>query len=390
MIDARILNPNISMSAQAPNLPQIMQQMQNLSASKSNQRISEGQEGRAQELFPLLQQQQQQSVDAGNMNMDATRRAQYMKSVADVKPIMDNYFKNGDIDGAMSFLSSRRQQLVSQGLPTETTDEAYQAISNGDFQSVQDGYNSAWQEVYGRSDLQNKSVSQREFEELTRLAENDPESTAGKAAAVKLRLTAPAGTSSAERIAQDTSLTEDVARSQSTISGRKSGAEVTAKGIAARNQGYIDTGIDAADAVSNLSRTLDLLKTVETGGFENVKLAASRLLGVTGADEAELSANMGKAILAQLKPIFGAAFTAQEGERLEKIEASFGKSTEGNIRLINNVLRTTERAARRGLSAAEAEGDTFTANEIKIILDNIGAEQQDSKPKPKFIIESVE
>ena len=142
----------------------------------------------------------------------------------------------------------------------------------------------------------------------------------------------------------------------------------------------------------NLTKTLNLLKTVKTGGFNNAALAATRLLGVTGADESELSANMGKAILAQLKPIFGAAFTAQEGERLEKIEASFGKSTEGNVRLINNVLRTTERAARRGLAAAKAEGDTFTANEIQTILDGIssGNLEISTSSKPKFTIESVD
>ena len=104
---------------------------------------------------------------------------------------------------------------------------------------------------------------------------------------------------------------------------------------------------------------------------------------------------MGKAILAQLKPIFGAAFTAQEGERLEKIEASFGKSTQANVRLIQNVLRTTERAARRGLSAAKAEGDAFTANEIQTILDGVGSEPIDtqfteSEQRPKFVIESID
>ena len=197
-------------------------------------------------------------------------------------------------------------------------------------------------------------------------------------------------TSAAERIALDQSVTDRVASS----GGQIAGARTTATGIATRNQGYINTGIDAADSVSNLTKTLNLLKTVETGGFNNVALAASRLLGVTGADEAELSANMGKAILAQLKPIFGAAFTAQEGERLEKIEASFGKSTQANVRLIQNVLRTTERAARRGLSAAKAEGDTFTANEIQTILDGVGSEPIDtqfteSEQRPKFVIESI-
>jgi len=142
-------------------------------------------------------------------------------------------------------------------------------------------------------------------------------------------------------------------------------AKVGAKGRATRLQGYIDSGIDAADSVSNLKRTIDLMAQVETGGFDNVALKAKRLFGVESANEAELSANMGKSILAQLKPIFGAAFTAAEGERLEKIEANFGKSTEGNVRLLKSALKIADRAARRGLRAAENAGDDFTAEEIK-------------------------
>jgi hypothetical protein len=86
---------------------------------------------------------------------------------------------------------------------------------------------------------------------------------------------------------------------------------------------------------------------------------------VTGADEAELSANLGKAVLSQLRATFGAQFTEKEGERLASIEAGFGKSTEGNKRLLQQAEAILDRAARRGLKAAEDSGDTFTAEEIR-------------------------
>jgi len=140
-----------------------------------------------------------------------------------------------------------------------------------------------------------------------------------------------------------------------------------------RIQGFIDSGIDAADAVGNIQSSIELLDTVETGGFNNASLQAKKLFGIESADEAELSANLGKNVLAQLKPLFGAAFTAAEGDKLDKIEAGFGKSTAGNKRLLSQSLEITERAARRGLAAAIKQGDEFTANEIQASLDKIKA-----------------
>ena len=119
------------------------------------------------------------------------------------------------------------------------------------------------------------------------------------------------------------------------------------------------------------------MKTVKTGGFDNVSLKAKQLFGIEGGDEAELSANLGKNVLAQLKPIFGAAFTAKEGERLEVIEAGFGKSTAGNIRLLENALTIVDRAARRGIAAAEDQGDEFTANEIRDVLASMQSVKED-------------
>jgi len=156
-----------------------------------------------------------------------------------------------------------------------------------------------------------------------------------------------------------------------------------AKANVARKQGFIDSGIDAADSVSNITRSIELLNTVETGGFDNLALSAKRLFGVEGADEGELSANLGKAMLAQLKPLFGAAFTVNEVEKLERIESNFGKSTEVNKRLLNNTLNIAQKAAKRGLAAAEDQGDKFTANEIRALLANIEtakAEEKEQEP----------
>jgi len=144
-------------------------------------------------------------------------------------------------------------------------------------------------------------------------------------------------------------------------------AEKTAmrKAAVKRKQGFINSGIEAADNMANIRRSIDLLKTVKTGGIDNVMLMAKQLFGVEGADELELSSNLGKNVLAQLKPIFGSAFTAAEGKELKRLEAKFGSSTAGNMRLLKQVLKITDRAARRGLAAAEDQEADFTAQEIR-------------------------
>ena len=137
-----------------------------------------------------------------------------------------------------------------------------------------------------------------------------------------------------------------------------------------RAQDYIVKGQSAADSTAVIRRSLALLEKVKTGGLgRTTMLAAKRMFGAEGADEGELSASLGKAVLAQLRETFGAAFTAQEGESLKEIEAGFGSSVETNTRLLNNSLRIAQRAADRGIRAAESRDDYESASEIEMALD---------------------
>jgi len=121
-----------------------------------------------------------------------------------------------------------------------------------------------------------------------------------------------------------------------------------AKATVARKQGFIDNGVAAADAFANVNRAITLLDEVSTGGFDNFALKAKRFFGVESANEGELSNLMGKAVLAQLKPLFGAAFTKSEGDKLDRLEASFGKSVAANKKILDNATKIANRAARRG------------------------------------------
>ena len=138
----------------------------------------------------------------------------------------------------------------------------------------------------------------------------------------------------------------------------------TGKGQGVRQQEVIDVGLRAAQQIPILNRNKELLQELETGGFAGAGLRIKNVLGIEGADEAELTTNMARTVLGQLRDTFGAQFTEREGARLERIEAGIGKSTDGNKRIIDNLLQMAEFKAGRAIKAAKSSGDYFAAEEI--------------------------
>ena len=158
------------------------------------------------------------------------------------------------------------------------------------------------------------------------------------------------------------------------------GGKETSKSQAQRDQEHIDVGQRQADATAVIRRGLELLDVIDTGRPEAIVLAARNLFGIAGADETELQANLGKAILSQLRQTFGAQFTENEGKRLEGIEANFGKSTAGNRRLLEQTLRLMERDSRRGIETARRLGDGFAVREIEEALNFSLGEPEQAAP----------
>ena len=157
-------------------------------------------------------------------------------------------------------------------------------------------------------------------------------------------------------------------------SGRRSGVEIAGaeayagavgSGRGERINTQIDDGLRVADTLPILNRTMDLLKEIETGGINNVKIKAKSLFGVESAEEGLLSANLGKAVLGQLRDTFGAQFTEREGARLDRISARMESSNESNMGQLPQAIEIATNAAYRGINAAEEAGDTFTAQQIR-------------------------
>jgi hypothetical protein len=129
------------------------------------------------------------------------------------------------------------------------------------------------------------------------------------------------------------------------------------------------------------------LGSVKTGGFEQARLRAAQIFGIEGGDEGELSNLMGKAVLGQLKDIFGSAFTVGEGDRLERMEAGFGKSAKANRRLLDNALALTKRSVKRGIRAAKRAGQDEEAADLQELLDATLETPATQKSLPQGITE---
>lgn len=165
------------------------------------------------------------------------------------------------------------------------------------------------------------------------------------------------------------------------VAGEVAGAQVRAKKIEERGQEVIQRGLSAADGTAVLRRGMQLLDGIETGGIDRVALGAKQFFGVESGDEGELSNLLGKAVLAQLRETFGAAFTAKEGDSLKAIDANIGKSPAANKRLLRNALRIAERSALRGIDRAVEAKDFKTAAEIQESLDFILEELPQGVPQ---------
>lgn len=157
------------------------------------------------------------------------------------------------------------------------------------------------------------------------------------------------------------------------------------KGAAKRGQAAIDVAFESGEGIPTINRALDLLELVETGGFDQARIRTKQFFGIESADEGELSNLLGKAVISQLRTVFGAAFTAQEGESLKQIEASIGNNPAANRRLLENAKRTAQRAVKRGIREAKRAGLDDDVAELEALLD---ARFDIEQPLPEGVTEA--
>jgi hypothetical protein len=377
------IDPRIAMGAQAPNLQSSLKLFQDTLNNIQGRKMNAQSMAQNEQMNPLRVQEAQQVVDSNEITARTNKENQNIQSIANYAPTLRKFLDNGDNMGAAQSLTQRIDFLERNGRDPTESREALQAITNGNPDMVLQALDIAEREAVSRGlvgNASNMTAGQRERQSLLRDSQSE-DPTVRNSALVALGERPRAGMSAQERIANDEELTDRVSDSGAKISGAEAKSKTQQTALATREQSAVDIGIESADSFSTITRALGLLKEIDTGGVNAVQLRAKQFFGVEGADEGELSNALGKAVLSQLKTIFGAQFTVQEGERLERIEASFGKSNATNMRLLDRELTKIERKARRGLIAAQNSGDTFSEGVIQKnlqILDDFRA----GKPEP--------
>jgi len=153
-----------------------------------------------------------------------------------------------------------------------------------------------------------------------------------------------------------------------TEAGQVAASQAQSRGATERAQGIINAGVDAIAQFPTLTNAISLLDEVKTGGISGASIRARSLFGIESGDEGELSYLLATNVLQQLRPIFGAAFTASEGERLTRISASIGRNPDTNMRLLREALRISRTAAEKALDRAQEAGDSATVREIERAL----------------------
>ena len=219
----------------------------------------------------------------------------------------------------------------------------------------------------------------RSFDYLTGIISN-PNSTPDEVLAAKIALKLEAPTENLEmkdfggilywtdpntgEIIRAVSREEQLDNAKQVKNAQAEGTE-TGRGKIQRQNKDVENGMEVAAGLPIIRRALQLMETMETGGLASIGLKARQFFGVEGADEGELSANLGVAVLSKLRSTFGAAFTQEEGNRLIDLSASFTRSPEANKALLKQGLLIIEGAIRRGTEAAKELGDQYSINQFQ-------------------------
>ena len=319
------------------------------------------QRGIDNEKMQMLREQAMRQKQTHEGQMDDRRTLEFFRNVVPAAETTLGMISSNDIEGAKGFLDRRISDLEASGVDSADTKDVRALLESGDVQSAVGELNnaiaqgkafgittSAGAKTSGMSKIYSNGTSLQLFDKgERRVTLADGTVAEGKAAAEALA------------DARESDIKEQLERS---------GARTQGSQNEGRDADLINRGVALAESTATIRRGLELLQRVETGGPEAIGLRAKQAFGAESADEGELSNVVGKAVLSQLRETFGPQFTESEGARLERIEASFGKSNATNIRLLTQALRMAERTAQRARSLAAEKGLDAVVADIDDLL----------------------
>ena len=343
----------------------------------------------AKEQAPLRQQMLEQQARAGQLineqNQQQTELAdqgRVIDSIASTYSGIKSMVDTGKFNDAADALEANKAVLAQSGITNfEDTDLAIAALRSGDpkqIRAIQLQGDQAIKMSEARRKLESGplSTAQKERADLLKdlapalddkgnldVSKLDPVS---RSAAMALGLIAKSGTvSTAERIAGTEGLAEEIGESQSTIKQAEETGKLKAqKGLLpeikaavklaekeAQSKGEVSSELNSAKAalpglkkvVSNLKALSgDATFTLAGRGFN----AIAKELGFSTKGSTARSAMVAMVdnqVLPLLKPIFGAAFTAAEGDRLRNAFLDPDSTPDSRIASLNAFQEQMER-----------------------------------------------
>ena len=128
-------------------------------------------------------------------------------------------------------------------------------------------------------------------------------------------------------------------------------------GTATTSLDVIDLGEKAAPIIPRVERGIELLGKVDTGGFDAQMKAIADYTGADTADASELQSIFSEQLLSQMQSMKGLG-AMSEGDRkaIESGIASWGKSAEGNKRILKNYLSVLKRQKNNALQEIDRQG----------------------------------
>ena len=350
-------------------------------------------------LNPLQVQQAQQNVDINQQTLNQNRNTQRLQNIHQTGQRLKPFLDAGDVQGAQKFLLdnvSAIQSRIEQGSGEDVTEsmETLAKLQQGDVQGVLGDIN-AVAGLVNQAAGRGKSAGQREFTNLVDIAQNPNSTQLEKDSANRaLGNLSRAGSSSAERIARDPELTEQVAQSQAAIAGSKASAteseklkqqrkhipvirariklaekEATERGetltALQRSQAALPGLTDAVNQLKELApmatstlggKVFDF--AVKQTGFGSTKGATSR---------AKFIAIVNNQVLPLLKETFGAAFTATEGESLKATMGDPDASPEEKMAQLDAFIAQKQRDIETKERQLDQTGELSEFAEFKVI-----------------------
>ena len=141
---------------------------------------------------------------------------------------------------------------------------------------------------------------------------------------------------------------------------------------------------DMRNNINNLKNSLELLKTIPTGGPVNLATyGIKEFFGLTGGDKAALERQMSLSILQSLKPIFGGLISEGERKALIDIGANVKRGNKANMAIIQSMIDRLENASANALLYTTAE----TQEEYETLVNGMFEQE---KEEPKISWESLD